>query len=133
MIFALDTNSCIYFLNGSVPSIADEISSHRAEDLAVTSVTVAELFYGAHHSTKRARNVQLLEDFLQDLQVLPFDRRAAENFGQLKELLRSEGKMLGPYDLLISSIVRSLGHTLVTHDTRAFSQVRDLLVVDWVR
>ncbi|HEV8130075.1 MAG TPA: type II toxin-antitoxin system VapC family toxin [Acidobacteriota bacterium] len=133
MIFVLDTNTCIYFLNGSYRSVADELSSHPAEELAVTSITVAELFYGAHHSARKTRNLLLLEDFFLDLQILTFDRPAAENFGPLKEILHQQGKLLGPYDLLIASIVRSRGFTLVTHDTKSFSQISDILLVDWVR
>jgi len=133
MIFVLDTNTCIHFLNGTYPSIAEEISSRRLEELAITSITVAELFYGAHHSIQRAKNIELLQSFLEKVQVLPFERKSSEHFGALKELLRREGKMLGPHDLLIASIVRSERYTLVTHNWKEFSQVKDLLLVDWVR
>lgn len=133
MIFVLDTNTCIYFLNGTYPSIREEISARTMEELGVASISAAELYYGAYHSHHRTRNLESLEFFLQEIQILPFDRMAAENFGQLKELLRSEGKTLGPYDLLIASVVRSRKHTLVTHNWKEFSQVKDLLLVDWVR
>jgi tRNA(fMet)-specific endonuclease VapC len=133
VIYVLDTDICIYFLNGTYPSISKEISTHTLEDIAITSVSVAELYYGAHHSARKTSNLEILEEFLQMVQILPFDRTCAEHFGELKEILHRDGKMLGPYDLLIASIVHSQRHTLVTHNVKEFSQVKGLLVVDWVR
>ena len=133
MIYVLDTDTCIYFLNGTFQSIAEEISSHPLEDLAITAVSVAELYYGAHHSARKTGNIEMLEQFVQKVQVLPFDRLSAQHFGELKGILHREGKMIGPYDLLIASIVQSQRHTLVTHNVEEFSHVKGLLLVDWVR
>jgi tRNA(fMet)-specific endonuclease VapC len=133
VIYVLDTDTCIYFLNGNYPSIADEISSRSLEDLAITSISAAELFYGAYHSARKTKNIERLDNFFEKIQILPFDNQSAKHFGELKENLHREGKMLGPYDLLIASIVDSQRHTLVTHNVKEFSQVKGLLVVDWIR
>lgn len=133
MIYVLDTDTCIYFLNGNYPSIANEISTRSLEDLAITSISVAELYYGAYHSARRAKNIDILDKLLAKIQILPFNNESAKHFGELKEILHRDGKMLGPYDLLIASIVHSQRHTLVTHKVKEFSQVKGLLVVDWVR
>jgi len=133
VIYVLDTNICVYFLNGTFQSIAGEMARHAAADLAVTSISAAELFYGAYHSAKPDRNLESLEMFFSDLQILPFDSAAAREFGLLKEHQRRTGKLPGPFDLLIASIVRSLGYTLVTHNVREFSMWKDLLITDWVR
>jgi tRNA(fMet)-specific endonuclease VapC len=133
MIYVLDTNICIYFLNGSFKSIVDEMSSRSAEDLAVTSITVAELYFGAHHSARKSQNLSTVGTFLSDLQILPFDRQAGETFGEMKESLRADGQNLGPYDLLIAAVVRSRNCTLVTHNFKEFSRVPGLLVVDWAQ
>ena len=133
MIYVLDTDTCIYFLNAAYPSIAEEISGRTLEELAITSVSVAELYYGAHHSSRRESNIERLQKFLQLLQILAFDAVAAEEFGEMKEALMREGRMLGPYDLLIASIVRAKKFTLVTHNQKEFSSVKNLLMVDWVR
>lgn len=132
MIYVLDTDTCIYFLSGTYPSIADEISSRSIEDLAITAISVAELYYGAHHSARKTKNIETLDNLFEKLQILPFDNQSAKHFGELKEILHREGKMVGPYDLLIASIVHSQSHTLVTHNVKEFSRVKGLLVVDWV-
>lgn len=133
MIYVLDTDTCIYFLNGNYPSIADEISARSLEDIAITSISVAELYYGAYHSARKTKNIDVLDKLFERIQILPFDSQCAKHFGELKETLHREGKMLGPYDLLIASIVHSQQHTLVTHNTKEFSQLKGLLIVDWVR
>lgn len=133
MIFILDTDTCVYFLNGTYRSIADEVAARPLEELATTSISAAELFYGAHHSSRKAGNLESLKKFLQRLKVLPFDKSAAEEFGILKQSLTRQRKMIGPYDLQIASIVRSQKGTLVTHNTKGFALLRDLSLVDWVR
>src|SRR5689334_5067577 len=126
MIFILDTDTCIYFLNGTYRSIADEMSTRSLEDLAITAISVAELFYGAHHSSHKAGNLESLKRLLRMVQILPFDEGAAEEFGVLKQTLTRQGKMIGPYDLLIASIVRTQKATLVTHNVKEFSLLKDL-------
>jgi len=133
VIYVLDTDTCIYFLNGNYPSIGDEIASRSLEDLAITAISVAELYFGAYHSARKTKNIDVLDKLFEKIQILPFDNRSAKHFGELKETLHREGKMLGPYDLLIASIVHSQRHTLVTHNVKEFSLVKGLLVVDWVR
>jgi len=133
VIYVLDTDTCIYFLNGNYPSIGDEIASRSLEDLAITAISVAELYFGAYHSARKTKNIDVLDKLFEQIQILPFDNRSAKHFGELKETLHREGKMLGPYDLLIASIVHSQRHTLVTHNVKEFSLVKGLLVVDWVR
>ena len=133
MIYVLDTNICVYFLNGTFPSLAEEMARHASAHLAITSISAAELFYGAYHSAKPARNLESLQVFFSDLQILLFDSTAAREFGRLKEHARRAGKLPGPFDLLIASIVRSLGYTLVTHNVKEFSMLENLLITDWVR
>jgi len=133
VIYVLDTDTCIYFLNGNYPSIGDEIASRSLEDLAITAISVAELYFGAYHSARKTKNIDVLDKLFEKIQILPFDNRSAKHFGELKETLHREGKMLGPYDLLIASIVHSQRHTLVTHNVKEFSLVKGLLMVDWVR
>ncbi|MDA2929335.1 type II toxin-antitoxin system VapC family toxin, partial [Acidobacteria bacterium AH-259-O06] len=116
MIYVLDTNTCIYFLRGDYPQVFDRISERASSELAVSTITVAELYYGVYHSTKVEQNFRILESFLRDLSQLSFDSQAARTFGRVKQALAKKGKSVGPYDLLIASLVLSRGYTLVTHN-----------------
>jgi tRNA(fMet)-specific endonuclease VapC len=49
----------------------------------------------------------------------------------LKEHLRKKGKLIGLFDLMIASIAHRKDVTLVTHNTREFSRIEELLLEDW--
>ena len=65
------------------------------------------------------------------LESLPFDDPAAEIYGQLRTALEKQGKLIGPYDLLIAATALAHGVTLVTHNTEEFKRVPDLTLEDW--
>jgi tRNA(fMet)-specific endonuclease VapC len=131
MKYILDTNICIYFLNGRSERIRNKIASHKSSELATTSITVAELYYGAYHSKHVTRNLKILSSFFADLQILPFHRRAAREFGRIKQKLVKSGKMIGVFDLMIAAIARGEEFTLVTHNREEFARIEDLLLEDW--
>jgi tRNA(fMet)-specific endonuclease VapC len=131
MIYVLDTNTCIYFLNGTSSRIRDQIAFRKPSELAITSITAAELYHGAYHSKQITKNLEVLQKFFADLQILPFHRKAAREFGRLKERLRKKGKLIGVFDLMIAAIVHREDVTLVTHNTGEFTRIEGLLLEDW--
>lgn len=62
---------------------------------------------------------------------LHIDDPAAEAYGHLRAALEKQGKLIGPYDLLIAAIALAHGVTLVTHNTTEFGCVPDLSLEDW--
>jgi tRNA(fMet)-specific endonuclease VapC len=66
------------------------------------------------------------------LDVLPFDENAAVHFGQIRSELYSNGKPIGPYDMMIAAHARSLGLILVTNNCREFERVPGLRIENWV-
>ena len=101
------------------------------EDIALSSITMAELHYGAAHSKNRESNIKKVRIFCSSLTLCPFEEHAAEIFGEIKEILASERKMIGVMDLLIASIALAKKATLVTHNTREFSRIPTLKIEDW--
>ena len=97
-----------------------------------TAITVGELLYGAARRgspalTRRVR--KLLESALS---IVPFDRRAAEVYGELRAVLEREGRRLDEPDLRIAAIARSRELTLVTGNVRHFERVPELVVENWL-
>lgn len=131
MIYLLDSNSCIRYLNGRSDSIRRNIEARRPEDIVLCSVVKAELFYGAVKSARIEKNLERLRRFVEPFASLPFDDSAAEVYGRIRTLLERRGKSIGPNDTLIASIAIAHGATLVTHNVREFSRVEDLLYEDW--
>jgi tRNA(fMet)-specific endonuclease VapC len=69
--------------------------------------------------------------FCRQFQSLPFDDRAADEYGRIRAYLTGLGALIGPNDLLIASIALANGLILVSHNTREFSRVPGLKLDDW--
>ncbi len=93
------------------------------------SVVIGELFYGAERSDQRARTLSQVRKFCGPFESLPFDDRAAEEYGAIRAHLARQGTPIGPNDLMIAAIANSV--TLVTHNTAEFERVPRLRLEDW--
>ena len=131
MIYLLDSNACIQYLNGQSEGIRRNIETRRPEEIVLCSVVKAELIYGAVKSARPERNLDKLRRFAELFSSLPFDDDAAEVYGRIRTVLERSGTQIGPNDTLIASIAIAHGATLVTHNTREFSRVEDLQLKDW--
>src|SRR5215813_11822902 len=89
------------------------------------SVVLAELHYGAMHSgaAHQAANLDLLAKLRQQFVSLPFDDRAAEDYGRVRAHLAARGAPIVPHDLMIAASALANQMTLVTHNTTECSRV----------
>ncbi|MBD0301510.1 MAG: type II toxin-antitoxin system VapC family toxin [Tolypothrix sp. T3-bin4] len=131
MKFLLDTNTCIIYMRGKNTTLKQKLESTLASDIAVCSIVKAELFYGAIKSANPERNLTLQQEFLAQFISLPFDDLAAMTFGTIRSQLEILGTPIGAYDLQIAAIALSNNLTLITHNTREFQRVNNLLIEDW--
>lgn len=131
MIYLLDTNVCIRYLNGRAPSVRQRLQVLQPVDVAVCSVVKSELFYGAQRSRDPERSLAVQRQFLQPYRSLPFDDAAAEIAGVLRAQLAEQGLPIGPHDVQIAAIALANDCTLVTHNRCEFSRVPGLTTEDW--
>ena len=131
MIYLLDTNACIVYLNRPMSGVRQKIQSLSPQDIVVCSVVKAELFYGAMRSNNTTRTLALQEAFLNNFVSLPFDDSAATIYGRIRAELAASGTPIGPYDVQIAAIAMANNLILVTHNTREFSRVNGLQIEDW--
>jgi len=130
-MFLLDTNVCIGLLNGRNPVFIEQFRQHQPSEITLCSIVKSELLYGARHSRHVEANLQLLQKFYDPLESLPFDDRCAEEAGLIRADLATQGKPIGPNDLLIAATARANDAALVTHNTAEFSRITGLRLVDW--
>lgn len=130
MKYLLDTNTCIYALKQQ-GGVIDRLGEHSPDDLVVSIVTVAELWFGAKKSKRPESNRRRIDAFLKPLEVLPFDHEAAEVYAEVRLALERVGRPIGERDLLIASIGLARGLTIVTHNVSEFGRVPGLKVEDW--
>ncbi len=131
MIYLLDTNTCIRYLNGRSQGILQRIQQVNPDDIALCSIVKAELYAGGFGSNNPAKTLEERDLFMKMFVSLPFDDRAALIYGQERARLYKAGQPIGPNDLLIASIALANNLTLVTHNTAEFSRVINLKLEDW--
>jgi tRNA(fMet)-specific endonuclease VapC len=131
MIYLLDTNVCIVYLNGKSIQLRDRLNSTPADRIRICSVVKAELFYGSRRSNNPVKSLQIQQQFLQQFKSLSFDDAAAMVYGTVRANLAKSGTPIGPNDLQIAAIALANDLTLVTHNTREFSRIQDLRLEDW--
>lgn len=131
VIRLLDTNTCIYIINGRPPQVAAHFEGLVYGDVAVSSITGAELAFGVARSGS-TRNQDALEKFLAPLEVLPFDAAAMFAYGRLRAPLQARGQPIGTLDTLIAAHALALGATLVTSNLAEFQRVPGLACENWV-
>ncbi|MEQ8752026.1 MAG: type II toxin-antitoxin system VapC family toxin [Coleofasciculus sp. G1-WW12-02] len=132
IIFLLDTNICIYIIRQKPANVLEKFQSLSPSDVGVSSITVAELEYGAYKSQRQEQNRTALSQFLMMLEILPFDAQTTQTYGKMRSELEKMGIVIGAMDLLIASQALDLGITLVTNNVREFSRIPGLTWENWV-
>lgn len=128
----LDTNVCIALIRQKPPQALRRFADYRVGDIGISWITLAELEFGVAKSRRRAENQAALEEFLLPLEIATFDREAARVYGQVRAALEKKGTPIGALDPIIGAHALALGATLATNNTREFSRIRGLTVVDWL-
>ncbi len=131
-MWLLDTNICIALIKRRPPQLMARLKQREPGELALSSITLAELSFGISKGRHGAQNAAALEQFLLPLEVLSFDAVAANVYGRLRATLEAKGTPIGALDTLIASHALSLNATVVTNNTREFGRVEGLRVEDWI-
>jgi tRNA(fMet)-specific endonuclease VapC len=129
--YLLDTDICSFVMKRRFPALVERVRRFGYRELTVSAVTAFELEFGARRSGRYEALMRVISAFLDNVEVLPFDHRAAGQAGAIRADLAAENAMIGAYDLLIAGHARASRSTLVTNNVREFSRVRDLQVENW--
>jgi tRNA(fMet)-specific endonuclease VapC len=129
----LDSNICIYILKNKFLQIQSHIESVGIENVSVSSITVAELEYGAAKSNNPDQARSRLYEFLVPFEILDFDTKAAECYGRIRADLERKGTPIGPLDFMIAAIALANNATVVTNNEKEFIRINDLHVENWTR
>ena len=130
LAYLLDTDICIHALKKRNAKLMEAFTTHDGR-MAVSDVTLYELYYGAERYEDPSARITVIENFAARLEVLPFDTRAALHAGNIRATLERQGQMIGAYDLMIAAIARAQGLVLVTGNVREFERVEGLRVERW--
>ena len=127
--YMLDTDTVSWALRGQ-GDVAARLLEHRPSQLCISSITLAELRFGA--DAKASRKLHgIIDTFIESVVVRPFDQTAADRFGPVARALAKRGEPIGTFDTLIAAHALSLGQTLVTNNTKHFQRVAGLKTENW--
>lgn len=129
--YMLDTNICIYILKKKPPQVFERFRKIGHGQIAISSITGAELAFGAIKSESGKQSL-VLHKFLAPLEIMPFDDMAMWHYGEIRAALQKQGQPIGPLDMLIAAHARALNCTLVTNNVREFERVPGLHLENWV-
>lgn len=128
--YLLDTNICIFALRGQY-GINEQLEEVGRSNCFVADVTVMELRFGAFKSKKKEENLQVVNNFLSKVSVIPF-ADTIDVFCQEKLRLQRLGMPIEDYDLLIGCAAKVADLTMVTDNIDHLSRIEGLRIENWV-
>ena len=125
--FLLDTN-IIIALFAKDPAVHEHIAN--AEEVFVSSISMGELYFGAHKSLKVQENIVRLDKFARSNTILPCNTDTARKYGDIKNRLKEKGQPIPENDIWMAAIAQQYALTLVTRDAH-FNMVENLKIEVW--
>jgi len=134
-MYLLDTDILSNLMKRAPASaLVSRLARVPPEDQFTSSVTLGELLYGAHRSSRTAALLERIEEtLLPELPIIPFDAAAARRYGELRAELGRRGTPIGDADTRVASIALSRGFAVVTGNERHFRQVPGLEIENWLK
>lgn len=99
--------------------------------VAVSSITVGELWLGTKLAQHATRELTKVEAFLRPLQVIPFGSEEAYVWAGVEAQLRKDGNRIEAEDAMIAATAMASGMVLVSGNARHMTRVKGLKSVDW--
>ncbi len=129
-MYLLDTDTVIYSLKGH-DTVKQNLGDHYDDPMALSAITLLELYYGAYKSQRIASNLSKIKILEKTFEIIPVGTESAEIFGMLKSELEKSGTPLDDFDLLIAGCALTRNLTLVTNNFRHFKRIEGLKLENW--
>lgn len=112
-------------------NVAENLFRHSPQDIAIPSIVVYELYVGIAKSNAPEKRTEQLHELLQHVKIIDFTDQEAKAAADIRAELEKLGMPIGPVDTLIAGCVKANHATLITHNTKEFSRIKELPVKDW--
>jgi tRNA(fMet)-specific endonuclease VapC len=131
--YLLDTSVCVELIRRRSERLARQMAKRPTSDFGLSSLTVAELRYGAGRSARPPHQHQTLDKFLIPFSIVDFDSSAAVAYGSIRVQLERSGTPIGAIDTLIAAHALSRDLILLTRNLKEFKRVPGLKAEDWTK
>ena len=130
---ALDTNVIVELVRGKRRPVRERFERALAggDRLVASLVVLHELRYGCELHHDPAGELRRVQTVLSDVEIEPLDETDIVVAAKLRSRLTKLGRSIGAYDTLIAGQGLARDWTLVTANTREFSRIEGLKVIDW--
>jgi tRNA(fMet)-specific endonuclease VapC len=128
----LDTNTCIAIIKRKPPQVLKRFNAYTVGEIGISWITLAELEFGVAKSQHVEKNQAALDEFILPLEIASFDRETARIYGRVRAALEKRGTPTGSLDTMIGAHALALGVTLATNNTKEFSRIKGLNIIDWL-
>ena len=126
-MIVLDTNIVSYLMRGGREAKA-YVPHLQGKLLAITFVTVGEMYFGAEYRNWGERRRKKLETILRNFVVIPYDHEIARCYGRLVAERKRKGKPIAPNDAWIAACSIRYGIYLMTHNARDLERIIPLKI-----
>jgi tRNA(fMet)-specific endonuclease VapC len=130
--YLLDTNICIYIIKNRPPAMREKFASLQLGDVAISSITLFELKYGAYKKPNSKKYLQVIDDFIAPLDIINFGVKSSDICAKIRAELERKGQVISLPDMQIASIALARDYVLVTNNLREFERVTSLKLENWV-
>jgi tRNA(fMet)-specific endonuclease VapC len=130
--YLLDTDICVYWLKKD-DRVEQNAISVGLKNIAISFMTLSELYYGAHKSQRVEENLAAISLLTAKISVVDSNDQICARFGKLKVSLEKQGMIIDDADLFIAVCALATGATLVTNNTRHFKRIEELRLQNWSR
>lgn len=127
----LDTDICIEVLRGNQRII--EKRENCDERVAICSMSVAELYYGAERSKYTQKNIDIIDEFLLSIDVINTDIEIMKKFGEIKTNLYNKNILLPDADILIASVALTKCTKLITGNVKHYNRLENISIENWIK
>jgi tRNA(fMet)-specific endonuclease VapC len=123
--YLVDTDWVIDHLN-NIHATTERLLELQPEGVALSVISLAELYEGVYYSRDPVKNETILNIFLSQFPVMEIDQDICQCFGRERGKLRKAGKMLGDFDLMIAATCLCRNLTLLTNNLSHFERIEGL-------
>jgi tRNA(fMet)-specific endonuclease VapC len=129
-MYFLDSNICIYYLKGRYPHLNEKLLSVSPGRIKIPAIVEAEIFVNVEKNGQN-KTRELWGKFFDTFESVAFNKTASRQYAIIRAYLEQKGTVIGPNDLIISATVLANNGILVTHNTKEFKRVPNLIIEDW--
>ena len=119
-LYLLDSNICIYILDGRGEGARKRLETFKRGEVVTSAIVRAEVMLGA----KERDQIDRAEALFAQIEVLPFDIRAADAYAEIPFYRGNLDRFIGAHAI-------SLGLVLVTNNESDFDDIPGLVVENW--